>query len=123
MFKIILIRYIFVFLYLISVFAFAQTANRYPEIKLTDEALIKAKAMLVKENDKRAILTLIKGTMTSPENRTGWMLQIVNKEQFPNNPRQTIEGLGILIPQQNLYSELNGATLDFSKGWWILKKP
>ena len=123
MFKIKSIRYIFVFLYLFSGFSFAQTANRYPEIKLTNAALSKAKAMLVKENDKRAILTLIKGTLTSPENRTGWMLQIVNKEQFPNHPKQIIESLEVLIPQQNLYSELDGATLDFSKDWWILKKP
>lgn len=123
MFIRIYIRNIFVLLYLFSAFAFAETLNKYPDIKFTDAALNKAKEMLEKENDKRAVLTLFKGAMTSPKYRTGWMLQVVNREQFPNDPRKIIEGLEILIPRQNLYSELDGATLDFSRNWWVLKKP
>ncbi|MBM4208689.1 MAG: hypothetical protein FJ190_12065 [Gammaproteobacteria bacterium] len=91
MFIRIYIRNIFVLLYLFSAFAFAETLNKYPDIKFTDAALNKAKEMLAKENDKRAGLTLFKGIMTSPEYRTGWMLQVVNKEQFPNDPRKILE--------------------------------
>jgi hypothetical protein len=49
------------------------------------------------------------------------MLRIVNREQFPDEPRQQISGLEILFPQKHLYSELEGATLDFSNDWWVLK--
>ena len=108
--------------------AFARNAVTLPSVKLTEAAVAQAKVMLSAERDSRAVLTLIKGNfevLDSSGNvkgqRSGWMLRIVNREQFPDEPRKKISGLEILFPQQQLYSELEGATLDFSKNWWVLK--
>ncbi len=108
--------------------AFAGNPTHLPAVELTGAAIAQAKAMLIAQRDSRAVLTLIKGSFEVldssggvKEQRSGWMLRIVNREQFPDEPRQQINVLVILFPQKHLYSELAGATLDFSNDWWVLK--
>jgi hypothetical protein len=114
---------------LLTATGFAETIKTLPTIKLTDAAITQAKSMLSEERDSRAVLALIKGNFevldrsgNVEDKRSGWMLRIVNREQFPDEPRQRINGLEILFPQQHLYSELEGGTLDFSNSWWVLIK-
>lgn len=116
-----------VFLTLLGGAVFAGRPVTLPTVRFTEAAVMQAKVMLSGERDRRAVLTLIKGNFEVldssgkvKEKRSGWMLRIVNREQFPDEPRQRISGLEILFPQQHLYSELEGATLDYSNNWWVL---
>lgn len=102
--------------------------TKLPHIRLTAAAASEATAMLSAEDDQRAVLTLAKGDFEIldeaggvKERRSGWMVRIVNREQFVNEKRTFVDGLEILIPQEHLYHELEGAILGYSHGWLILR--
>ncbi len=66
-----------------------------PNVKLTGAAVSEAKNMLSEESDKKAVLAMIKGNYAIfgkyghiKEKRSGWMLRVVNREQFTNEPKK-----------------------------------
>ena len=80
--------------------------------------------MLKEYNDPRATLQLIKGNFQEDQNgsiikeKQGWMIMGANKEQFKNEFRVTVEGIEILIPQEQLHSEVNGKIINYTGTWW-----
>jgi hypothetical protein len=78
-----------------------------------------------RETDPRAILMLSKGERRiersgdEVDRRSGWMVFAVNREQFSDSKVVTVRGIAILLPQQELYGEVRGSTIDFRDGWWV----
>ena len=99
-----------------------------PTFSLTDSAYRKCQELLKNENSPKARLIIAKGHYEEENTegirhniKEGWMIFVVNKDQFLGDPIVKVHGLDIIASQSNLYDELNGKTIDYANGWWSMQ--
>lgn len=92
---------------------------------LTERAIKECRSLIDSEDDDRAALLIAKGHHeielsdgNKYNQKDGWMIFVVNKEQFTDKPKVTVNGLEFIFPQESLYSELNGKSIDYVDEWW-----
>ncbi len=101
-----------------------NAAPALPNFTLTDAAYNRCVALMAYEDDPRAVLMISKGETEihssdgTVTHRSGWSIVVVNREQWRDYATIMTRGLEILLGQQQHYSELNNATLDYQDGWW-----